>query len=377
MLTTLAFLILMPAALAQVNATVKFEPDKWFFNATQAVGVMLTNDPASKTNIVKFELFVPKLDEIPLYKVKDDFTLPPGWTYSLSYKLGKVYKVTFTSEIGLAPGKLATFVMNEVISPLKPGEYEWQWEVIGADGSKAEGKVKTYATFGKLAKFEFEKVPEKIRAKETFEMVVVAYDEFGNVKEDYVARVKISSSDKEAEFPKEIEFRPEDKGKVKVNVTYRTAGLQFILVKDEEAKVIFSSPKTDVLPAIPTDLEVVIEGGVAFTTKPFVKLKLSAKNAKECRFSNDGVVWSEYEPYEEEKEWKLIPGEGTRVVYYQCKNEEGESQIVYSSIELRPAILPILPAISPTLISYLALAISLLAIGLSWKRRPKPRRREE
>ena len=239
-------------------------------------------------------------------------------------------------------------------------------------GEKVEGAVKTFATYGKLVKFEIEDVPSEIRAGKSFKVKIIAYDEFGNLKEDYVGKITIGCSDKNATFPESYEFKKEDKGVAEIEITYRTKGLQRCWIYDEIADVFARFNQTNVLPPIPINLKIEINFGKEYVGSEDVILSLQAENAEECRYSNDGVIWSEYEPYTEIKEWKLIPGEGTRIVYYQCRNAEGESVVVYDSIELRKVIL--LPIPLPY-VSYAALIISIIALFFSLK--PKKRRKKE
>jgi hypothetical protein len=307
--------------------------------------------------------------------VKDDFTLPPGWSYFLSYTAGKVYKITFVTE-GLKPGESAVLTMNSVRAPKEIGKYEWSWKAVSSAEEVYEGTVTTFASYGKLAKFAIADVPDKIRVKETFEVTIIAYDEFGNIKEDYVAEVEISSTDKEAIFPKTYQFKEEDKGKAKIEITYMTKGDQYFTITDKEAKVSTTSPKTLVLPAVPINLVININEGAFYAYSPSVVLTLSAENAEECKYSNDGVLWTPYENFTEERCWELISGEGTRIVYFQCRNKDGESEIVYDSIELVAPLIPQLPAIPTKILSYAAVVLSIIAIALSLRRK-KGRRREE
>ena len=212
----------------------------------------------------------------------------------------------------------------------------------------------------------------ELAAKNMGKTLEQAYDEFGNVKEDYEGKVTITSSDKKALFPQTYQFKAEDKGVVKIRFAYRTTGEQYFSIIDEKEKVSATSLKTLVLPAIPLKLSIKINNNAPFTTSTLVNLTLYAEGAKECRYSNDGVIWTAYEPYTQTKSWELIEGEGNKIVYYQCRNEEGESQIVYDTIELKSKVSP-LSTISP----YLALILSVIAIIISIRTSRLIRKKEE
>jgi len=367
----LAFFLLMPLASAKFEVSVLASPKEWVYNSTEKVGVVVINDESSTENLTMLEILVPTENQTPLYSIKDDFTLPPAWTYSLSYREGKVYKITFISSKGLEPGKDTVFLMNSVTSP-KIGEYRWKWKATSSENKSISGNLTTYSTFGKLKEFKLKNVPEEVRAKESFEVTITAYDEFGNIKEDYEGKITITSSDKKALFPQTYQFKAEDKGVAKIKFAYRTTGEQYFSIVDEKEKVSATSLKTLVLPAIPLKLSIKINNDVLSTTSKWVNLTLYAEGAKECKYSNDGVIWTDYEPYSETKQWELIEGEGTRIVYYQCRNEEGESQIVYDTIELKARVSPF-----STISAYLALILSVIAIIISIRRPRLTRKKEE
>ncbi len=85
----------------------------------------------------------------------------------------------------------------------------------------------------------------------------------------------------------------------------------------------------------PRDLEIRINGGKTFSLSEDVNLSLFARNAAECRLSNDWVSWGEWEEYSREKSWTLDGPDGLKQVYYQCRNTEGKlSPTVSESILL-------------------------------------------
>ncbi|RLI99876.1 MAG: hypothetical protein DRP06_02790 [Candidatus Aenigmatarchaeota archaeon] len=83
----------------------------------------------------------------------------------------------------------------------------------------------------------------------------------------------------------------------------------------------------------PTDLVVVIDNGIMETNSKEVMLGLHAENATECRFSNEGKEWSEWKYYDLISPWNLTEPQGEKTVYFQCRNEYGNSEIVHSAIE--------------------------------------------
>ena len=69
------------------------------------------------------------------------------------------------------------------------------------------------------------------------------------------------------------------------------------------------------------------------TDKNSVVLRMFALDADECRFKNEGVSeWSSWQPYVTSIIWSLTNGLGEKTVYYQCRNEIGESQVTFDSI---------------------------------------------
>ncbi len=88
----------------------------------------------------------------------------------------------------------------------------------------------------------------------------------------------------------------------------------------------------------PSSLYISINSGADYTDSASVNLTLFAMNASQCRFSNDGINYSAYENYSTFKAWELLPGDGNKSVYYQCRNSIGnESGAVYDSIILLSA----------------------------------------
>lgn len=82
----------------------------------------------------------------------------------------------------------------------------------------------------------------------------------------------------------------------------------------------------------PSQLSIMINHGASHTTSHSVGLQLYAKNANDCRFSNEDMSWSGWYGYGTSKDWTLSDGGGRKTVYYQCRNDYGNSNAVYGSI---------------------------------------------
>ncbi len=100
-----------------------------------------------------------------------------------------------------------------------------------------------------------------------------------------------------------------------------------------------SEPSND-LP--PRDLEIRINDGAAITSSTNVELSLFARNAAECRLSNNNATWNAWENYSRANSWILEGTDGTNQIFYQCRSPSGGlSSVVSASIEL--------DSISPTI----------------------------
>ncbi len=89
----------------------------------------------------------------------------------------------------------------------------------------------------------------------------------------------------------------------------------------------------DVVPPAPENLSIDINNGSNYTNITSVTLYLHAEGAEECRYSNDGLEWTEWETYMEERPWQLAEGpDGNRTVYYQCRYMGSESEVVSDTI---------------------------------------------
>jgi len=87
--------------------------------------------------------------------------------------------------------------------------------------------------------------------------------------------------------------------------------------------------------APPQNLQITINNGAQYTSQTSVSLTLYASGADSCRFSNDGVTWSDWEGYATSKTWTLTSGDGYKEVFYQCRDNLGNTaQPVSASIYL-------------------------------------------
>lgn len=79
-----------------------------------------------------------------------------------------------------------------------------------------------------------------------------------------------------------------------------------------------------------------VESGAGYTATTKVTLSVASNPvSKECRFSNDMKSWSDWSAFSGSVSWTLSSGDGTKNVYGQCRNKDGEqSDIVSDSIIL-------------------------------------------
>ncbi len=75
----------------------------------------------------------------------------------------------------------------------------------------------------------------------------------------------------------------------------------------------------------PLSLTIAINGGAADTNNTLVTLTLTAHDATEMRFSNNGTTYTVWEPYNTPRAWILDNVAGVRTVYFQARNEHGEN----------------------------------------------------
>ena len=93
------------------------------------------------------------------------------------------------------------------------------------------------------------------------------------------------------------------------------------------------------------EIELKINSGSLFTSTPTVMLSLSAPGANECRYSNDGVAWTDYAPPQEFSSWALSADDGRKAVQVQCKSgsETKRAQATITLDSTKPEIVLISP----------------------------------
>ena len=83
---------------------------------------------------------------------------------------------------------------------------------------------------------------------------------------------------------------------------------------------------------------IVINGGAALTTNPAVNLTLTCTDAGGCtqmQFSNDGVNWSDPEPYAATKAWTLTTGEGVKTVFVRFCDSTGNWMSIATAVSIK------------------------------------------
>ncbi len=110
----------------------------------------------------------------------------------------------------------------------------------------------------------------------------------------------------------------------------------------------------------PAHLSITINDGAADTNSSSVTLSLHASGEEKMCFSNDGVIWSSWEPESWKKSWTLPNGAGIRSVYYKARNSFGESEIVFDTITYSPPLPPDLTGVWVAVV----LAVAFLGVVL-------------
>lgn len=97
----------------------------------------------------------------------------------------------------------------------------------------------------------------------------------------------------------------------------------------------------------PSSVELKINNGAAHTNSVNVKLQVSAQNAEDCRFSNDGNSWGQWQAYSSEVSWTLSSGDGQKEVYAECKDSIGNTSPPVSAVIQLETQGPSITIISP------------------------------
>lgn len=87
--------------------------------------------------------------------------------------------------------------------------------------------------------------------------------------------------------------------------------------------------------AVPEVTSFEIAAGATYTNSTDVQFTITAQNAVEMSFSNNGVVWGEWEPFQTSKSYALSTGDGPKSVHIRVRDNVGDiSQTVVGSITL-------------------------------------------
>ncbi len=79
-------------------------------------------------------------------------------------------------------------------------------------------------------------------------------------------------------------------------------------------------------PNPPSNLDLEINNNDQYTNTRDVELKIYAKYANECRFSNEDGDWTNWQAYTTSMDWRLSSGDGSKRVDMQCRNDYGTSK---------------------------------------------------
>lgn len=103
-------------------------------------------------------------------------------------------------------------------------------------------------------------------------------------------------------------------------------GLKYVYVQCRDSRGVESDKVMDriVLDSSPPPyITLNINNGDEWTNSRNVTLGLYAYAAKECRFSENGYEWTEWEPYKKKTIFLMSETEGTKYVYYNCRSANG------------------------------------------------------
>jgi hypothetical protein len=96
---------------------------------------------------------------------------------------------------------------------------------------------------------------------------------------------------------------------------------------------------------------ILIDGGATYANSTSVALGLSASDAgagvEDMRFSNNGSSWTAWEPYSTARGWTLDPGDGTKTVYVQYRDDVDNVSSSFTDSIMLDTIAPASGATSP------------------------------
>jgi len=102
-------------------------------------------------------------------------------------------------------------------------------------------------------------------------------------------------------------------------------GTKYVFAECKNEAGAVSDPVSDSVDVIQPQsyISIQINNGAGTTNDRNVRLGLYCYNAYECRYSNDEDSWSSWSSYTTSKNWELSSGEGTKYVYYNCRDQSG------------------------------------------------------
>jgi hypothetical protein len=95
----------------------------------------------------------------------------------------------------------------------------------------------------------------------------------------------------------------------------------------------------------PINLSISINSGAIYTISRAVTLTLHADEADQCRYSNNGSVWTAWENYATTRAWNLTTGDGWKTVYYQCEDSKGKLSDIVSDTVILDTTAPSAPVL--------------------------------
>jgi hypothetical protein len=107
---------------------------------------------------------------------------------------------------------------------------------------------------------------------------------------------------------------------------------------------------------------IIINGGAAYTNSTSVNLTLAATDpgsgVSQMQFSNNGSTWSSWEAYSTSKLWTLTTGDGTKMVYVQINDLNGNISAVLADTIILDTIAPTANSSSPAQVMNLSFTVN-------------------